>query len=507
MLPKIMLSILLTACLTITITGCDSNEQAGQAGNTPSVQESGISAGAEQPPPEQPAETGEIAGEAPSLPQQDVPEPSTPATAGEQPAAVKPSRHVREVYVPLLENHPLHRSGELSPDDRYYAYEERSSLILVRMPTAEEYKADGLCLPQVLFTDGRRNMQAFKDIEEDYARRLREPRLTLDELTVARNSLRSVYDWNVYFSPKFSADSRYLAYLHENGFGQSRMSTLFVVDLADNVRVYTLALEESGEYAEVAWREDNMTLEIYLPYAEPIEQGYLALRRQWHLPSGEVQAVYYNADTGQQVSLDGAEQAITAYKQIEAEAKREEEEMLGLTVEERVAGLTPEELADAYAQYFTLYPEQIMELEERDYSSEAISGMDSADFEKVSYSWLLSEDSIRDMKNIYADLKNEDLSQWTYQDAEEYGRLMTRAQNAPPEKIRQEILARQLPFDLDWSIAKEFHGWENMLAYTNEAIVALYESWQETSALFQTEEAYRQAIRYAYLERKNGTRQ
>jgi len=73
--------------------------------------------------------------------------------------------------------------------------------------------------------------------------------------------------------------------------------------------------------------------------------------------------------------------------------------------------------------------------------------------------------------------------------------------NAPPDAIKKEILERGLPDGINSGVAKEFHSWENMLAYTNEAIIAMYEARQETEALFRKGEAYRLAIRAAYLRR------
>lgn len=497
---KIIYTALLTACLSIAAAGCGIQEKSGPVPAAPG-QEQAASPETQPPRPEQSAPTLPAVPEAPPPPQPENPGESAPVTKPsppqKQPAAA-PRQHVREVYVPFMENHPLHRSGELSRDELYYAYEESSSLILVRMPAAEEYTADNSSIPRVLYTDGRRKAQTFAEIEEEYARRLGEPRLTLDELTNARISLRSVYDWNFYFYQCFSADSHYLAYLHQSSFGRNRSVKVVVVDLADGFILQELPLARSGEYAEIAWLDDNETLEIYLPHAGVVESGSLSLRRQWHLPSGRMEEAWTDVASGLPLDAAEAAAAIAAYTGLQEEQNRTAEELARLSAEERVARLAPEELAAEYEQYFTLYAYQAQELQERGYSPDQIAAMDSADYTEESYGWLLSPESIRDMKYLYPDLQREDLSQWTYQDAEEYSALMTRAQNAPPEHIRREMQERQLPFDLDWSIAKEFYGWENMLAYTNEAIMALYESWQETSSLFWAEDAYRQAVRSAY---------
>ena len=79
--------------------------------------------------------------------------------------------------------------------------------------------------------------------------------------------------------------------------------------------------------------------------------------------------------------------------------------------------------------------------------------------------------------------------------------LVTKKNNAPPAELKQEIMERGLPQDINSGVAKEFHGWENMLAYTNEAIIAMYEAVQETDALFRKGEAYRLAVREALRKR------
>ncbi len=410
---------------------------------------------------------------------------------------------VPDIFIQMLENHPLHRSGDLSPDKRYYAYEERSSIILVRFPTAEEYRADEILAPKVLFTDGRRRTSSFAEIEADYIQRLRQPLLTEEEINEAVYDLRSVYDWNNFYGQKFCQDGRYLAYLSYSGFGSHWTCTVCVLDIMEGCAVSSLPVEENGEYAEIAWLEDGKTLEIYLPWAERIKEGYLALRRTWHIPSGEIKLVYFDTESGQQVALTDAQKAIAEYDQEEAESNRAEEVLAGLTVQERVAALTPEELAVEYTRYFSLHTEQAKELKERGYSSETIAGMDSLDFEKEEKGWLISEDSIRQTRKLYPELEDVDLSQWTYQDLEDYVLPLNEAHNAPPEALRQEILERGLPADISSRVSKEFHGWENMLAYTNEAIMAMYEAAERTEAMFEKAAAYRLAVREAYRAQEN----
>ncbi len=408
-----------------------------------------------------------------------------------------------DIFIQMLENHPLHRSGDLSPDNRYYAYEERSSIILVRFPTVEEYRADETLAPKVLFTDGRRRTSSFAEIEADYIQRLRQPLLTEEEINEARYNLRSVYDWNNFYGQKFSQDGRYLAYLSYSGFGRDRTCTVCVLEIDHGCAVNSLPIEENGEYAEINWQEDKQTLEIYLPWAERIKEGYLALRRSWHISSGEIKSVYYDTESGQEVAWADAQEAIVIYAQEEAESNRAAEELARLTVQERVAVLMPEELEAEYTRYFSLHAEQVRELEERGYSSETIAGMDSLDFEKEEQGWLISEDGICHVRNIYPELEDVDLSQWTYQDLEDYVLPLNEAHNAPPEALRKEILERGLPANISSRVSKEFHGWENMLAYTNEAIMAMYEAAGQTEALFEKEEAYRLAVREAYRAQEN----
>ncbi|PKM89542.1 MAG: hypothetical protein CVU87_05175 [Firmicutes bacterium HGW-Firmicutes-12] len=399
-------------------------------------------------------------------------ETNQPETAETQLSAIEEATitgQIAKAYVEMLENHPLHRHGVLSPDNRYYAYEERSSVILVRLPTPGAYLADNTIAPRVLFTDGGRKGSSFAEMELDYARRLEDPPLTDEELDVARNKLRSVYNWDFYFYLIYSEDGRYLAYLNESNFGDDRICTIKVVDLKDNCKLYTLPVEETSEYAEITWQADDQTLELYLPWAESVEGGALALRRQWHIPSGQSKTTYYRQDQteyGEEISLAVAQKEIKEFAEVEKERNRAAEQLARLTVEERVAALTPEELAAEYAKYYRpLAAEEIKMLQEKGYSEETISKMDSLDFDELN-------------------------------------RPLTETENAPPEEHQQEIFERGLPKDINWRVAKEFYGWENMLAYTNEAIMAMYEAVKETEALFEKEEAYRLAVRKAYLKRE-----
>jgi len=151
----------------------------------------------------------------------------------------------------------------------------------------------------VLFTDGFRKESSFAQIGADYTRRLQQPLLTEEELNEARNKLRSVYSWRNFYSQKFSQDGRYLAYLGFDNFGSDRICKVYVLDLEDNYKMYTLPVEENSEHAEINWTADNQTLEPYFPWAEIIKEGYLALRRRWYIPSGQIDLTYYNAEDGQ----------------------------------------------------------------------------------------------------------------------------------------------------------------------------------------------------------------
>lgn len=415
------------------------------------------------------------------------------------------TEEIPDIFIKMFENHPLYRRGILSPDNRYYAYQERSSVILVQLPTTEEYLADNTLVPKVMFVQGIRAYSTFDDLEADYARRLKQPLLTEEELDNARKKLRSVYNWDCFYYLKFSQDGRYLAYLGESGFGRDRKCTVHVLDLEDDYEQYDLFVEENSEYAGITWQEDNQTLDLDLPWAETIKGGFLAMRRSWHIPSNQINMKYYNSDDDsddrQEITLADAKKAIKEYTQEEEERNQAAEELAQLTVEQRVTALTAEELAEEYARYYSLHDEQRKLLKERGYSDEAIAKMDSMDFKKEEEGWLLSEERIGHVKSIYPQLENEDLSQWTNKDFEEYSIAQTNANNAPSEEVKQEILERGLPEDIPWRVEKEFYGWENMLTYTNEAIMAMYDAVRETDTIFGKEEEYRLAVRAAYLKK------
>ena len=415
------------------------------------------------------------------------------------------TEQISEVFVQMLGNHPLYRDGDLSLDKRYYAYEERSSIILVQLPTAQEYKDDKTLIPKVLFTDGIRKDTPFAELEADYGERLKQPLLTMEELNEAGNQLRSVYKWDMFHSLKFSQDGRYLGYLREQNFGSERTYTVFVLDVQDNCRLYSFPVKERSQYWGIIWQLDNETLEIHLPSAESIGEGvYLDLRRDWHIPSGQSKLTYYinpGTENEKAMPLEDAQKAIAEYAKIEAEHERELEKWNKLTVEELVAALTPAELAEEYKKYFSLHPIQRELLKERGYSDEVIAKMDSYDFQQEESGWLISKELIDSAKRVHPELKDQDLSNWTYQKYNEYGQAQSEKNNAPPNDIKKEILERGLPGDINSRVAKEFHGWENMLAYTNEAIMAMYEASQQTDILFRKGEAYRLAVREAYLRR------
>ncbi len=413
------------------------------------------------------------------------------------------TEHISDVFVQMLENDPLHRSRALSPDKRYYAYEERSSVILVQLPTAEEYLTDKGLVPKVLFTDGIRKDAPFTELENDYAERLKQPLLTDEELQKAELELRSVYKWDFFYYLTFSRNGRYLGYLREQNFGGNRTCTVYVLDLQDNCKLYSLPVKERSQYPGIKWQADNETLEIDLPSAESVGEGvYLDLRRQWHIPSGQSKQKYYinaGSENEKEIALKDAQKAIAAYARAEAERKRAEEKWDRLTVEELVAALTPAELAEEYKKYFSLQAVQIELLKAHGYNDEAIAEMDGYDFQREESGWLLSKERIEGAKRIYPGLQDQDLSNWTYQKYNEYIRVQSEKNNAPPDAIKKEILERGLPEDINSRPVKEFHGWENMLAYTNEAVMAMYEASQQTDILFRKAEAYRLAVREAYL--------
>lgn len=204
--------------LILAVFGCSQPENRQMQESVPAGQEAGQSA-SEVTDQLQPAVKGTADAGADKISAGAKEKHSSDAAKEEQVMAKLGEEQYPGIFIQMLANHPLDRHGELSPDKRYYAYEERSSIILVQLPDSEEYETDKTLLPKVLYIDGIREGCAFAELEEDFARRLRKPLLSREELNEAHNKLRSVYDWRNYYNQKFSPNTQYLAYLGYDSFG------------------------------------------------------------------------------------------------------------------------------------------------------------------------------------------------------------------------------------------------------------------------------------------------
>jgi hypothetical protein len=151
--------------------------------------------------------------------------------------------------------------------------------------------------------------------------------------------------------------------------------------------------------------------------------------------------------------------------------------------------------ASLYHKYFDLDNTQKDELAQRGYTDTQISKVDTEDFNKLESKWNLSSADINNAKTIYPDLKNTDMSSWTYSDFDAYSTKQDDITYSPTSEQATQLQKRGISLKLAREMLKDYCTYDNLLLQSDSELTsmqALYtEADKEGSSSVEDKEAVR----------------
>lgn len=118
---------------------------------------------------------------------------------------------------------------------------------------------------------------------------------------------------------------------------------------------------------------------------------------------------------------------------------------------------------------------QIDSLKSHGFSDEEIANMDFGDYKNIEKTWLLSPGIIPDIKNIYPELANDDISKWTVGDFLAYSMKVDTKAYAPTEEQAIALKARNITLQDARVLLKQFHSYDSILEQEDETLKGLLE--------------------------------
>jgi hypothetical protein len=117
------------------------------------------------------------------------------------------------------------------------------------------------------------------------------------------------------------------------------------------------------------------------------------------------------------------------------------------------------------------------QLREHGYTDAEIADMDLGDYINISATWTLPADVINVAKDLYPELANEDLSDWTYGQYNDYKYEVAVRNTMPSPSEIVEFAARGITYDdANW-LLKDYYSYEEVLAQSDETLKAALEDY------------------------------
>lgn len=151
-----------------------------------------------------------------------------------------------------------------------------------------------------------------------------------------------------------------------------------------------------------------------------------------------------------------------------------------------------------YHKYFDLSDAQKNEIEARGFSKEQIAILDKQDYDQMSLSWNLSDKQIEVVKNIYPELKNVDISQWTNEDFDKYSIAQDNKTYAPTPKQQELLNEKGFSLELARKMLKEYHTYDNLLLQSDEVLNELKTKIMNADKQYYDFVKYKAEIRAKY---------
>lgn len=156
------------------------------------------------------------------------------------------------------------------------------------------------------------------------------------------------------------------------------------------------------------------------------------------------------------------------------------------------------EIEKLYHQYFDLSDVQRNELKARGYSEENIANLDSEDFKQLEATWKLTQQQITYAKQIYPELNDMDLTEWTNADFGQYSITQTNKTYASTPEQVSELERRGIDTGIARQMLKEYHNYDTLLAQSDQVLNELKNKIIDTEKQYNDFLNYKSQIRAKY---------
>lgn len=118
-------------------------------------------------------------------------------------------------------------------------------------------------------------------------------------------------------------------------------------------------------------------------------------------------------------------------------------------------------------------------LKEHGYNDTEIAQFDMGDFFNIEASWILDEDQIRDVRYLYPELNNVDISNWTLGRFMNYCSVVDEQKYAPSPEESKALIERNITLKDARNLLKDYYTYENILAQSDEQLASDIKNYYE----------------------------
>lgn len=165
-----------------------------------------------------------------------------------------------------------------------------------------------------------------------------------------------------------------------------------------------------------------------------------------------------------------------------------------------ISTMSRSDIKKYYHQFFDLSSQQKVELSERGYSDEEISGIDKEDFIKLEMTWKLTDEQVSSIKLIHPELKYMDISNWTISDFEEYSVDQTEKIYAPSFEQVTKLKEKGISTELARQMLKEYQDYDTLLKQEDITIKTLSTTILEKQKEFNDYTDYKKSIKNKFKD-------
>lgn len=167
-------------------------------------------------------------------------------------------------------------------------------------------------------------------------------------------------------------------------------------------------------------------------------------------------------------------------------------------VEAKISKMSKQEISNEYHKLFDLSSIQKDELVVRGYSAKEIAQIDRKDFDEIAETWVITDKQVTQLKEIFPELKNTDISGWTNADMQRHSDMVNQKiqeTRKPSAEQVAKIQEKGIPLPIAHKMLRDYIDYDTLLAQSEATLNELKEIIVEDEKIVNEFLAYKKAIR------------